>query len=665
VDASASGLQGPSASIDTQYTPQAPPGVGAQQHSSNQAQIGAESIGSQGSSTNAHSQSAQSGLSDNPGIAATRSQAYAGAGAGGSYGSGAAISSQPLDSASSIGQVASTTQQKAGGGANGLGESTLTGSPQPGRSGMPSDHLTSIQQQAAGAGAGSGASGPYQSMLTASSPAENSGASNGNTASSIVYQASANVSGSQGSILTSDPQLEHDISQGVSGQAASSTMPLASPYAGGSQRSAFTTALSATGFAGNGTAGKASSAMSISGDRGGLPPAIASANPQSGHDTSGVYIGPGTSSTQLPAGAGADSSQGSSFTAGVQSEQSIAEPSNVHDNSSILLQVGSVEGGLQTSTITVNRQSAQVAGETSKYQMRTTTDEIKEPVLTDSALSGYSTNQAGTGTQKSVLAAGAQSGHLFETTEGQLTSTTTLQAGSLGGEPQGLTSNVSPQSGQSSTQASHDQVAALTQSQASAVTSVSQKPNAFSKLQSEIAYTHSLTNGAGKEADQQNPPPSSNSASSFPGVIICTSDQNAPPSFSDPNYQPNIKDTNDPLSYPELVAPLSRINSVQGFVNHTLASQPNITAFETDLKDRLGSFLDEFISSRGYTLQASEAQKAMRLKNDTQNYGSRSCDNLTKTHHKFVTDIYFAEMIINTTYQHYQRVKDVYIEQCR
>jgi len=400
VDASASGLQGPSASIDTQYTPQAPPGVGAQQHSSNQAQIGAESIGSQGSSTNAHSQSAQSGLSDNPGIAATRSQAYAGAGAGGSYGSGAAISSQPLDSASSIGQVASTTQQKAGGGANGLGESTLTGSPQPGRSGMPSDHLTSIQQQAAGAGAGSGASGPYQSMLTASSPAENSGASNGNTASSIVYQASANVSGSQGSILTSDPQLEHDISQGVSGQAASSTMPLASPYAGGSQRSAFTTALSATGFAGNGTAGKASSAMSISGDRGGLPPAIASANPQSGHDTSGVYIGPGTSSTQLPAGAGADSSQGSSFTAGVQSEQSIAEPSNVHDNSSILLQVGSVEGGLQTSTITVNRQSAQVAGETSKYQMRTTTDEIKEPVLTDSALSGYSTNQAGTGTQR-------------------------------------------------------------------------------------------------------------------------------------------------------------------------------------------------------------------------------------------------------------------------
>jgi len=247
VDASASGLQGPSASIDTQYTPQAPPGVGAQQHSSNQAQIGAESIGSQGSSTNAHSQSAQSGLSDNPGIAATRSQAYAGAGAGGSYGSGVAISSQPLDSAS-IGQVASTTQQKAGGGANGLGESTLTGSPQPGRSGMPSDHLTSIQQQAAGAGAGSGASGPYQSMLTASSPAENSGASNGNTASSIVYQASANVSGSQGSILTSDPQLEHDISQGVSGQAASSTMPLASPYAGGSQRSAFTTALSATGL---------------------------------------------------------------------------------------------------------------------------------------------------------------------------------------------------------------------------------------------------------------------------------------------------------------------------------------------------------------------------------------------------------------------------------
>lgn len=44
------------------------------------------------------------------------------------------------------------------------------------------------------------------------------------------------------------------------------------------------------------------------------------------------------------------------------------------------------------------------------------------------------------------------------------------------------------------------------------------------------------------------------------------------------------KNTNDLLPQPDSIAPLSRLNSIQSFVNNNLANQTNTTAYSNQLK---------------------------------------------------------------------------------
>lgn len=122
--------------------------------------------------------------------------------------------------------------------------------------------------------------------------------------------------------------------------------------------------------------------------------------------------------------------------------------------------------------------------------------------------------------------------------------------------------------------------------------------------------------------------------------------------------------TNDPLSHSDFVAPLSQSPAVLNFLENVLRGQPNIPAFERKLEARLGGYLNDYIASHDNIQQPNGGLTNASETVEMQNLGGQSCNNLTLTHETMVTDIYIMEVIVNTTYQHYQQVRDIIGYEC-
>ena len=228
-----------------------------------------------------------------------------------------------------------------------------------------------------------------------------------------------------------------------------------------------------------------------------------------------------------------------------------------------------------------------------------------------------------------------------------------------------------PQSGDDAGRVSGGQTVGptLTQSQPSGGTGEPQGQGASNTTQSESLSSQHSSGENNKPASQQSSLQSSTS-------IHPTANAHTTPS---PGYPlapistiligPTCDNsTTDPLSNSSLVAPLTRTCTVQSTVESTLRNQTNITAFSDTLSARLHTRLDEYIASQGYGPNATEVQKPtyVGIDGDLQQLGSRTCKNLTKTEENMVRDIYFAEMIVNATYAHYQQVRGaVEVGDCR
>jgi len=135
-----------------------------------------------------------------------------------------------------------------------------------------------------------------------------------------------------------------------------------------------------------------------------------------------------------------------------------------------------------------------------------------------------------------------------------------------------------------------------------------------------------------------------------------------PPSNSGISLQAG-KNKGNPLAHSELIAPLSQISSVQEFVKITLIQQTNITEFANQLIARLKGYLSE------YALQSCGKQLGGALGSDggkyaMQNYANESCENLTQIDGTIVTDVYLLEVMLNTTYRHYQQVTNIFSTRC-
>ena len=161
---------------------------------------------------------------------------------------------------------------------------------------------------------------------------------------------------------------------------------------------------------------------------------------------------------------------------------------------------------------------------------------------------------------------------------------------------------------------------------------------------------------------QNNPSsPASNTANS----AIATQSTLSTPSTQGQNFNiPAINSTNSPLSNPDLIAPLSRDTAVQASLKTILGAQTNITAFEDSLKEHLSGFLSEYIASQGQGAQSGVTGGDSAGAGAARDYKNETCDGLTKIHERIVTDVYFQEMIVNTTYHHFQKVRDTYSEKC-
>ena len=162
-----------------------------------------------------------------------------------------------------------------------------------------------------------------------------------------------------------------------------------------------------------------------------------------------------------------------------------------------------------------------------------------------------------------------------------------------------------------------------------------------------------------------------NEASSFAGSSPGTSGSNASPG-ENPSANPSSitvspksgNNTDDPLCDSELVAPLSQINAIQDFVNNNISGQANLTAFEDQLEARLSAYLEDYIIAQKISLP----NDVLTTRNGTtelQNIENQSQDNLTRLYERFATDIYLFEVILNTTYQHFNRVRTVIGDECR
>lgn len=177
--------------------------------------------------------------------------------------------------------------------------------------------------------------------------------------------------------------------------------------------------------------------------------------------------------------------------------------------------------------------------------------------------------------------------------------------------------------------------------------------------------TFSATPSTGSEEDHTPPaqdslPPSQpgSSASSTTNLNV------GPPSQSSLPIPPNngqssqlSNETNDLLSHPESIAPLSRISGVQHFVSDTLANQTNITAYADHLKSRLGGYFSDYVASHGYGQPPNGTQSITEV----QGAGNARCDNLAQIHRRTVTDIYIMQVLLNQTTQHIHRVRNVMI----
>ena len=173
---------------------------------------------------------------------------------------------------------------------------------------------------------------------------------------------------------------------------------------------------------------------------------------------------------------------------------------------------------------------------------------------------------------------------------------------------------------------------------------------------------------SGPQTSKDDASPNVKAPSSTKDVAQANQDA-AQPSAAQLNCPQLSNSTYAPLLNASLIAPLSRNNTVQSFVNSTLSLSTHITALKQSLKGRFSDYLSNLIASRGDILQQpvniQQGMQKVGSSNETETNGNETLDGLTAIREKIAMDIYFMEVLVNATYKHYEKVQNAIANECR